>query len=306
VTHVIPDTSRKRDGALQFGRELVRAMKKRGIGTRTLADPLGASRTSVMYWRTGRILPRLETAQRLAQALDWPRLVSLAVEFRRKRCLVDDVEFVDDSGSDNRLYCSDSCQRVAEKRRRGSTIDKRAGNAERRLTVHQRAVAAFCAGCELVAVPVTEQVQTGLFGDLYDVADHLEQCVARGIADGWLASRDVEIHRKDGRVETGRRMGERYKALVYDGIPVDLFIVRPPADFGVVLAIRTGPAEFSHRLVTDCQQFFMRVQDGRLIRGGRHVPCDDEPAFFAAIGQPWLEPRDRRPERVQLQRALVR
>ena len=34
------------------------------------------------------------------------------------------------------------------KRRIGSTIDKRAALAERRLTVHQRSVAAYCAGCE--------------------------------------------------------------------------------------------------------------------------------------------------------------
>src|SRR6185369_15309505 len=53
-----------------------------------------------------------------------------------------------DSGSDNRLYCSASCQRVTEKKRIGSTVDKRAANAERRLTVHQAAVAAYCAGCE--------------------------------------------------------------------------------------------------------------------------------------------------------------
>lgn len=148
MSFTIGEGSTKRDRAIRFGRELDRAMKARDVGRRTVAQALGSSQTSIMYWRTGRMLPRLETARRLAAALDWPRIESLAIELRQKRCHVDDVAFVDDSGSDNRVYCSPECQRVAEKLRMGSTVDRRAANAERRLTVHQRAVAAYCAGCE--------------------------------------------------------------------------------------------------------------------------------------------------------------
>lgn len=148
MTHTIPVGSTKSDRAIRFGRELERAMKARGVGTRTIAEPLGSSRTSVMYWRTGRMLPRLETARRLAVVLDWPRLATMAVELRRKACHVCATEFVDDSGSDNRVYCSASCQRVREKLAVG--VDRRtaAALAERKLVVHQRAVAAFCAACE--------------------------------------------------------------------------------------------------------------------------------------------------------------
>ncbi len=153
---------------------------------------------------------------------------------------------------------------------------------------------------ELVAIPRTVQVQTGLFGDLYDVEDQLEQRIAQGIADRWLLARDVEIHRTSGAIETGRRMGERYKALVYNGIPVDLFIVRPPADWGVVFTIRTGPAEWSERLVTECQRFFLRVAAGQLLHFGKPISCPEEADFFHALGQPWVEPADREPNRVHL------
>lgn len=153
---------------------------------------------------------------------------------------------------------------------------------------------------ELVAIPLTERVRAGLFGDVYDIADHLEQRIAEGIRDGWLAARDVEIHRKDGTLEHGRRMGERYKALVYDGIPVDLFIVRPPAEWGVVFAIRTGPGDWNQRLVTDCQRYFRRVEGGQVLHMGKPVPCPEEADFFEAIGQPWVEPEERHPARVQL------
>lgn len=148
MTHLIGPTSTKTDRAIRFGRELERAMKARGVGRRPVAAAIGASDTSIMYWRTGRILPRIVTAQKLAEALDWARLASLAIELRKKRCIVDDVEFVDDSGSDNRLYCSISCQKVKGKRDVGVDRRTRAAIAERKLKAHQDAVAAFCAGCE--------------------------------------------------------------------------------------------------------------------------------------------------------------
>ncbi len=148
MTHTIPVTSTKHDRAIRFGHELERAMKDRGVGRRTVAEALGSSDTSVMYWRTGRILPRIETARKLAEVLERPRLATLAVELRRKRCLVDDVEFVDDSGSDNRTYCSASCQRARQKGLVGSDRRTRAARAERRLTVVQRAVDAYCSACE--------------------------------------------------------------------------------------------------------------------------------------------------------------
>ena len=148
MTHLISTSSTKKDRAIRFGAELNRAMKARDVGRRTVAEAVGSSGTSVMYWRTGRLLPRIETAQRLATALTWPRLASLAIELRKKRCLVDDVEFVDDSGSDNRVYCSASCQRVKHKSVVGVDRRQRAARAERALLVHRRAVAAYCTACE--------------------------------------------------------------------------------------------------------------------------------------------------------------
>ena len=148
MSYLIPPRSTKTDRANRFGPELERAMKARGVGRRAVAKALGSSDTSVMYWRTGRMLPRIETARRLAEVLNRPSLAALASELRRKRCLVDDVEFVDDSGSDNRRYCSLACRSVAGKGRVGVDRNQRAAIAERDLVGHQRAVAAFCLSCE--------------------------------------------------------------------------------------------------------------------------------------------------------------
>ena len=72
------------------------------------------------------------------------------------------------------------------------------------------------------------------------------------------------------------------------------------SSWGVILTIRTGPADFSRELVTRCRTWGRRVQGGRLYVYGRYVPCPDERTFLAEVGMPWLEPEERAPERVKL------
>lgn len=97
-----------------------------------------------------------------------------------------------------------------------------------------------------------------------------------------------------------KRSGPRFKALKValfsEWIPVDLFVVLPPAQWGAILAIRTGPREFSKRLVTSCQRRCLVCADGRLtqVRGGREVPTPTEREFFAACGVTFVPPEDRR------------
>jgi len=155
---------------------------------------------------------------------------------------------------------------------------------------------------ELVAVPRVEAVEDGsLWGTTVDV-DLLEERVGQMLSAGVLRRRDVTLHRADGSTEVSHRMGPRYKALTYRGLPVDLFIVRPPAEWGVVFALRTGPGDWNTRLVTDCQRFLRFVEGGaRLRAAGRYVPCPEEEDFFDAIGQPWVDPPQRSADRVALQ-----
>lgn len=82
-------------------------------------------------------------------------------------------------------------------------------------------------------------------------------------------------------------------------IQLDLFIVLPPARWGVILLDRTGPAGFSHRVVTkkvfggympgDCYQV-----DGAVWRGGNCVGFDLEEDYLSFLGLGWVEPRDRK------------
>jgi DNA polymerase/3'-5' exonuclease PolX len=132
---------------------------------------------------------------------------------------------------------------------------------------------------ELVAVPRVE-VEVDLFGD---------STARRSLLDPAL----VGLGRFD-------KNGERYKQIYLpDGIYHDLFLVLPPAQWGVILTIRTGPADFSHWLVTPKRQggampAHLRVHDGALWQGNEIVPTPEEKDFFAALGLPYVEPRERR------------
>ena len=111
----------------------------------------------------------------------------------------------------------------------------------------------------------------------------------------------------DARIEkNGDRMKSFY--LKYAGIKVDLFIVLPPAMWGVQMVIRTGPADFSHWCVTRRRNGGAlpngyRVQDGAVWEGERQVTSKQlsvssvgfatELEFLEFLGLDWIEPRER-------------
>ena len=153
---------------------------------------------------------------------------------------------------------------------------------------------------ELVAIPAFREEAEGLWGETVRV-DLLEQRIAAMYGDGHLSLRDVKVHRQDGTTEHQQRNGRSYKALEYEGIPVDLFIVHPgEADWGVIYAIRTGPGDWNQRIVTDCQRYLRRVEKGRVYHSGQYIPCPEEEDFFRAIGQRWYEPHERTADNVQI------
>lgn len=82
-------------------------------------------------------------------------------------------------------------------------------------------------------------------------------------------------------------------------IKLDLFLVTPPADWGVIYLIRTGPADFSHWIVTP--KYFggglpngLQIQGGRVLTSdGEHIHCWDEIDFLHVCNLDWIEPKDR-------------
>lgn len=115
--------------------------------------------------------------------------------------------------------------------------------------------------------------------------------------------------------------GERYKKLYlnYAGIRCDLFVVRPPAQWGVQMVIRTGPSDFSHWLVSSrkiggglpvgyfvkhgCVWVESQVKrhevpdDPRkaagLLAEGNHLALPEEADVLRLVGLGWVEPGER-------------
>lgn len=104
------------------------------------------------------------------------------------------------------------------------------------------------------------------------------------------------------RIIGGHRIkdGEKYKQIeLPEGINLDLFIVTPPAQWGVIFTIRTGDADFSHWLVTHRRQggalpSFLKVKDGALRNGTIIINTPEEIDFFREIGLDWIEPGKRK------------
>jgi hypothetical protein len=96
-------------------------------------------------------------------------------------------------------------------------------------------------------------------------------------------------------VKGGDRMMQVTDLLGRPGLTLDLYLVHPPSAWGSQLAIRTGPAELGHYVVTACRRFGFRHDNGyaqRLYTGER-VPTDTEDQFFALAQVPCVPPQER-------------
>lgn len=144
---------------------------------------------------------------------------------------------------------------------------------------------------EIVAVPKVKP-QLDLFGATVGYQVDIDGVLEKWLGDGTL---NYRLDKNDRHA-----WGPRYKRAIYQSrYSLDLFLVLPPAQFGVIYTIRTGPAEFSHRLVTP--QWHggylpsrWRVQDGRILNeSGAPQETPDERDVFALLGLEWQEPTVR-------------
>lgn len=104
--------SPRRVAAAAFGAELRKAMKARGVSVKRLQEAIGGGTSSVAIWKLGDNLPRTDTARRVAEALDWPKLVEIVREARSGSCGRCGRTFVNEGGA-LKLYCSSDCRDIA-------------------------------------------------------------------------------------------------------------------------------------------------------------------------------------------------
>ncbi len=78
------------------------------------------------------------------------------------------------------------------------------------------------------------------------------------------------------------------------GIKLDLFIVTPQ-NWGLLYAIRTGPAEYSHKvLATGWVEHGYKSAGGYLTSNGVQIPVYNEIDLYNLIGIKWVDPQLRK------------
>ncbi len=93
--------------------------------------------------------------------------------------------------------------------------------------------------------------------------------------------------------------GPRYKQIYLpEGIILDLFLVIPPAQWGYIFALHTGPADFSRMMVTTRQKggwlpSHSKPVDGMIVTGQTRVIMPDEADYFEFCKMPFIEPEMR-------------
>lgn len=94
--------------------------------------------------------------------------------------------------------------------------------------------------------------------------------------------------------------GDRYKQIwVKDIIKLDLFIVLPPAQFGMIYLIRTGSANYSKQFMVDLNKVGkFKVENGALYQLSNEGPIlietPTENDVYLAIGKEWIPPEKRK------------
>lgn len=141
---------------------------------------------------------------------------------------------------------------------------------------------------ELVAVPaLIERWEPDLFGSVQTLppidllAEQTDKLLTEGIIGPWYDAHG------------SARWGKRYRAFTYEGIKVDLFKVVKPAQWGVILALRTGSADFSRRLVTPVEKggwmpARMFCERGLLWKDGLPLVTLEEETLFEQVGRPYV------------------
>lgn len=158
--------------------------------------------------------------------------------------------------------------------------------------IAERIRAELAPHCERIEIAGSIRRRKSEVGDIEIV------CIPKIIEAGWLWS-NPEVHpgfciavNRYPAVK-GKPTGKYTQRRIPSGINLDLFMARPE-NWGLIYAIRTGSAEYSHRvLATGWCQAGYHSMDGMLVKGFHKIPIREECDLFALIGLSWSDPWNR-------------
>lgn len=178
---------------------------------------------------------------------------------------------------------------------------------EKAKSVAEQLTLDFAPYCERIEIAGSIRREKPIVGDIEIVATPiLARDLFGALSPGpCVLDHALNVMVRDGYLGKVLKNGLRYKQFeLPQGIELDLFIVRPPAQWGVIFAIRTGPRAFSRWIVTQRRAggalpSGFRVKDGAVHLGltgnSRVIPMPEEMNFLKFVGLGWIAPAERRP-----------
>jgi len=152
---------------------------------------------------------------------------------------------------------------------------------------------------EIVFIPKMVERPTDMFNTTHEPATDL---VVDRLVEQKVLAWDEDV----------KRNGPRYKRLIHvaEKVVVELFAAQAD-NWGLILALRTGPGDFNKMIVSHPWQggampMDMMMQDGYLWRRGEKLASRSEEKFFEQMGLPYWSPEARSVERLSTHLDMVR
>ena len=141
--------------------------------------------------------------------------------------------------------------------------------------------------CERIAVAGSIRRHKALVGDIEIVA------IPKPYDVGLFASGIATVEDRWKKVK-GELPCKYTQRMLPEGIALDLFFARPE-NWGLILAIRTGSAEYSHQVLAHnwAQRGYKSIEGMLHNRHGDPIHTPEERDVFSVCGVPWTEPDKR-------------
>ena len=168
------------------------------------------------------------------------------------------------------------------------------------ILVAASAVAALCPYCDRIEVAGSVRRKKRNPKDIEIVCIPKETPVSRDLFAEPIMQRDSDFCKVVNSWEKvkGEPTGRYTQRVIPDEdgeefCKLDLFMC-VKRNFGLMFAIRTGPAAFSHHSIAEgAHEVGMRIQGGMLTRDGVDVPVPDEETLFRLLKIAYLKPEER-------------
>jgi DNA polymerase/3'-5' exonuclease PolX len=153
----------------------------------------------------------------------------------------------------------------------------------------------FVGDVEHIVIPAWGD--TPAAGGLFGQTERINLMLQRAdelLAAGTIAKHVYPVNHADGTTGETTKWGDKYRGCEFRGFNHEIFSAHE-GNWGAIFAIRTGPGEFSKRLVTVMQGCGYRQVDGFVerISDGQRIAMPDEETYFKICGLAYLKPEAR-------------